>query len=119
MKRDFLIKQLEKDQKIIARWKSGTDFATNIIQVQDLETYVENEWKWDKKKIEVSNTSSTDESMDNDHRLKDEHSTINIWELSVEKQIISWQENSHKSQKERWSCWLKNFKKDCSNTKVV
>lgn len=92
MKRDFLIKQLEKDQKIIARWKSGTDFATNIIQVQDLETYVENEWKWDKKKIEISNTSSTDESMDNDHRLKDEHSTYESYplknKLSVDKKIL-------------------------------
>ena len=60
---------------MISRWKSGRDVAANIIQVQGLETFVQNEWKRDKMKTEISGASSTGESMDNDHPLKTENAT--------------------------------------------
>ena len=55
LKREEVIKkQLDKEQEIIARWKSGRDVSANIINIQGRETFVENEWKRNKKVLEVS-----------------------------------------------------------------
>ena len=73
-KREEIIrKQLDKEQEIIAKWKSGRDVSTNIINMQGRETFVENEWKRNKKVLEKSGSSSGDENTDDDHQLKQFH----------------------------------------------
>ena len=59
-----------RNKEIIARWKYGRDFYANIISIQGRETFVENECKRDKKVLEISDASSTDENTDSDHPLK-------------------------------------------------
>ena len=71
LKREEVIKkQLDKEQEIISRWKSGRDVSANIISIQGRETFVENECKRDKKVLQISYASSTDENTDSDHPLK-------------------------------------------------
>ncbi|XP_063948144.1 uncharacterized protein LOC135152230 [Daucus carota subsp. sativus] len=93
LKREEIIrKQLDKEQEIIAKWKSGRDVYTNIINMQGRETFVENEWKRNKKALEISEDSSSDENTDDDHQLKTKTSTDESHQLnkdsSVDKKVL-------------------------------
>ena len=93
LKRDEIIrKQLEKEQEIIGKWKSRRDVSANIMNVQGIETVVGNEWKRDRKILEILDASSTDENTDSDHPLKTKSSRDESYPLkiasSVDKKII-------------------------------
>ncbi|XP_063935540.1 uncharacterized protein LOC135147084 [Daucus carota subsp. sativus] len=114
LKRDEAIKkQLNKEQEIIARWKFGRDVSANIINIKGRETFVENEWKRDKRVFEISDTSSTDENMDSDHPLKTKSSTDESYPLKnnslVNKKIV-------KKLNKKYGPVNKNFVKGESNS---
>ncbi|XP_063936110.1 uncharacterized protein LOC135147188 [Daucus carota subsp. sativus] len=93
LKREEIIrKQLDKEQEIIAKWKPGRDVSTNITNMQGRETFVENEWKRNKKALEISEISSSDENTDDDHQLKSKASTDESHQLnknsSVDKKVL-------------------------------
>ncbi|GBC54548.2 interaptin-like [Rhizophagus irregularis DAOM 181602=DAOM 197198] len=118
LKREEIIrKQLDKEQEIIAKWKSGRDVSTNIINMQGRETFVENEWKRNKKVLEISEISSSDENTDDDHQLKSKASTDESHQLnknsSVDKKVL-------KKLNKKYGPVKKNFVKgenDSSETK--
>jgi hypothetical protein len=79
LKREEILKtQLEKEQSLIAKWKDSRNVATNIINVQGMESFCEQSWKKNKEKLGyVGETleSETESTNNNDHLLKVDMST--------------------------------------------
>ncbi|KAK1387194.1 hypothetical protein POM88_015372 [Heracleum sosnowskyi] len=79
LEREEILKtQLEIEQSVIAKWKDARNVATNIINVQGMESFCEQSWKKNKEKLgyAVETLESVSESTNNnDHLLKVDMST--------------------------------------------
>ncbi|KAK1401705.1 hypothetical protein POM88_001310 [Heracleum sosnowskyi] len=79
LKREEILKtQLEIEQRVIAKWKDSRNVASNIINVQGVESFCEQSWKKNKEKLgyAVETLESESESTNNnDHLLKVDMST--------------------------------------------
>ncbi|XP_063948085.1 uncharacterized protein LOC135152181 [Daucus carota subsp. sativus] len=114
LKREEIIrKQFEKEQEIIAKWKSGRDVSTNIINMQGRETFVVNELKRDKKALEISEDNSSDENTDDDHQLKTKASTDESHQLSKNSSV---DKKTLKKLNKKYGPVKKNFVKGENNS---
>ncbi|KAK1387902.1 hypothetical protein POM88_016080 [Heracleum sosnowskyi] len=79
LKREEILKtQLEIEQSVIAKWKDSRNVATNIINVQGMESFCEQSWKKNKEKLGYAVEtleSETESTNNNDHLLKVDMST--------------------------------------------
>ncbi|KAK1355984.1 hypothetical protein POM88_049240 [Heracleum sosnowskyi] len=79
LQREEILKtQLEIEQGVIAKWKDSRNVATNIINVQGMESFCEESWKKNKEKLGcVGETleSETESTNNNDHLLEVDMST--------------------------------------------
>jgi len=79
LKREDILKtQLEIEQNVIAKWKDARNVATNIINVQGMESFCEQSWKKNKEKLGyVGETleSETESTNKDDHELEVDIST--------------------------------------------
>ncbi|KAK1384154.1 hypothetical protein POM88_021889 [Heracleum sosnowskyi] len=79
LEREEILKtQLEIEQSVIAKWKESRNVATNIINVQGMESFCEQSWKKNKEKLGYAGEtleSETESTNNNDHLLKVDMST--------------------------------------------
>ncbi|KAK1364655.1 hypothetical protein POM88_040216 [Heracleum sosnowskyi] len=79
LKREEILKtQLEIEQKVIAKWKDSRNVASNIINVQGMESFCKQSWKKNKEKLGYAGEtleSETESTNNNDHMLKVDMST--------------------------------------------
>ncbi|KAL8097255.1 hypothetical protein AgCh_030400 [Apium graveolens] len=71
---EILSKQLESEQEVIKAWKTSRDVGIQIAKVQGIESFCEDAWKKNKKKLDLIDGFSTDvESTDDEsYPLKEE-----------------------------------------------
>lgn len=70
---EILKKKLEREQKIIVKWKEARNVATNIILLQGMETFCKRYLEREKEKMkQVDGPTTDDESTDSIHPLKEE-----------------------------------------------
>ncbi|KAL8098464.1 hypothetical protein AgCh_031284 [Apium graveolens] len=71
---EILSKQLESEQEVIKAWKTSRDVGVQIAKVQGIESFCEDAWTKNKKKLELIDGLSTDvESTDDEsYPLKEE-----------------------------------------------
>ncbi|KAK1397672.1 hypothetical protein POM88_007535 [Heracleum sosnowskyi] len=88
LKREEILKtQLEIEQRLIAKWKDSRNVASNIINVQGMESFCEQSWKKNKEKLGYfveTLESETESTNNNGHSLKVDTSTECIIPLTDE-----------------------------------
>ncbi|KAK1373166.1 hypothetical protein POM88_029359 [Heracleum sosnowskyi] len=77
-RKEIIKTQLEIEQSVIAKWKDSRNVATNIINVQGMESFCEQSWKKKKEKLGYAGEtleSETESTNNNDNLSKVDMST--------------------------------------------